>query len=83
MRCRTTSRRPTSVGVPSRAKFLAGVGAQYESEMVLHNIREDSKKGHHLTAWTAVREHSDMSSASSAPSCPRRNKFAALNSAVW
>ena len=75
------------LGVPeSERKFLAGVGAQYDSEMVYHNIREDLKKrGIIFTdVETAVREHSDIVKrffGTVVP--PDDNKFAALNSAVW
>ncbi|MGA2479424.1 MAG: Fe-S cluster assembly protein SufB, partial [Spirochaetia bacterium] len=48
------------IGIPeAERKFLAGVGAQYDSEMVYHSIKEDlSKKGVIFTdPETAVREH--------------------------
>jgi Fe-S cluster assembly protein SufB len=75
------------LGVPeAERKFLAGVGAQYDSEMVYHNIREDlKKKGILFTdVETAVREHPDIVKrffGTIVP--PDDNKFAALNSAVW
>ncbi len=75
------------LGVPeAERKFLAGVGAQYDSEMVYHNIREDlKKKGILFTdVETAVREHPDLVKrffGTVVP--PDDNKFAALNSAVW
>lgn len=75
------------LGIPeAERKFLAGVGAQYESEVVYHNIREDlSRKGViFLDTDSAVREHPDLVKkyfATVVP--PEDNKFAALNSAVW
>ena len=75
------------LGVPeSERKFLAGVGAQYDSEMVYHNIREDlKKKGIIFTdIESAVREHPAIVKrffGTVVP--PDDNKFAALNSAVW
>ncbi|HCM26220.1 MAG TPA: Fe-S cluster assembly protein SufB [Treponema sp.] len=75
------------LGVPeAEKKWLAGVGAQYDSEMVYHNIRADlEKKGVFFSdVETAVREHPDIVRrffGSVVP--PDDNKFAALNSAVW
>ncbi|MHB0855182.1 MAG: Fe-S cluster assembly protein SufB [Rectinema subterraneum] len=75
------------LGVPeAERKFLAGVGAQYDSEMVYHNIREDLKKKGILFSdvETAVREHPGLVKrffGTVVP--PDDNKFAALNSAVW
>ena len=75
------------LGIPeAERKFLAGVGAQYDSEMVYHNIREDlAKQGViFLDTDTAVREYPDLVReylGSIVP--PMDNKFAALNSAVW
>jgi Fe-S cluster assembly protein SufB len=75
------------LGIPeAERKFLAGVGAQYESEMVYHSIHEDlAKKGvifldtdSGLREFPALfREHF----ASLVP--PEDNKFAALNTACW
>ena len=44
--CRPTSRTPgTSSGIPeAEKKYLAGVGAQYESEVVYHKLQEDLEK---------------------------------------
>ncbi len=75
------------LGIPeAERKFLAGVGAQYESEVVYHKIRSDLEKEGviFLDTDTAVREHSDIVKqyfGTVVP--PEDNKFAALNSAVW
>lgn len=75
------------LGLPeAEQKWLAGVGAQYDSEMVYHNIREDLKKqGVIFTdVETAVKEYPELVQryfATVVP--PNDNKFAALNSAVW
>jgi len=75
------------LGVPeAEKKWLAGVGAQYDSEMVYHNIREDlEKQGVFFSdVETAVREHPEIVKrffGTIVP--PDDNKFAALNSAVW
>jgi len=52
------------LGVPeAERKFLAGLGAQYESEMVYHSIREDlAKKGViFLDTETGLREYPNFS----------------------
>jgi Fe-S cluster assembly protein SufB len=75
------------LGIPeAERKFLAGVTAQYESEVVYHSIREDlNKLGVIFTDMdTGLREHEEVVRkwwASVIP--PEDNKFAALNSAVW
>jgi Fe-S cluster assembly protein SufB len=75
------------LGIPeAERKFLAGVGAQYDSETVYHNIRQElSKQGViFLDMDTAVREHPDLVRryfGTIVP--PADNKFSALNSAVW
>jgi len=75
------------LGIPeAERKFLAGVGAQYESEVVYHSIREDlAKKGViFVDTDTALREYPDLVRqyfGTVVP--PADNKFAALNSAVW
>ena len=75
------------LGIPeAERKFLAGVSAQYESEVVYHKIREDLEKQGVLFCDmdTAVREHSELVReyfGTVVP--PEDNKFAALNSAVW
>ena len=75
------------LGIPeAEKKFLAGVGAQYESETVYHNLREDlSKQGViFCDTDTAVKEHPDLLKKYFGKVIPPEdNKFAALNSAVW
>ena len=75
------------LGIPdAERKFLAGVGAQYESEVVYHSLREDlQKKGViFVDTDTALREHEDLVREYYATVIPiHDNKFAALNSAVW
>ena len=75
------------LGIPdAERKFLAGVGAQYESEVVYHSLREDlQKKGVlFVDTDTAVREHPDIVKEYLGTIIPiEDNKFAALNSAVW
>ena len=75
------------LGIPeAERKFLAGVGAQYESEVVYHSLREDlQKKGViFVDTDTAVREHPDLVKQYFGTIIPiQDNKFAALNSAVW
>lgn len=75
------------LGIPeAERKFLAGVSAQYESEVVYHSIREDlSKKGVIFTDMdTGLREHPDLVKEYFGTVIPPGdNKFAALNSAVW
>lgn len=75
------------LGIPeAERKFLSGVKAQFESEVVYGSLAEDlAKKGVIFTDTdTAVREHPDLLKeyfGSIIP--PTDNKFAALNSAVW
>jgi len=75
------------LGIPeAEQKFLGGVTAQYESEVVYHSIREDLEKlGVIFTDMdTALREHSGIvQKFFSTIIPPGDNKFAALNSAVW
>ena len=76
------------LGIPEaeRRGLIAGVGAQYESEVVYHSLREDlQKKGVIFTDTdTAVREHPDLVREHFGKIIPMHdNKFAALNSAVW
>jgi len=75
------------IGIPeAERKFLAGVGAQYDSEMVYHNMRGDlAKKGVIFSdPESAVREHPDIVREYFGTIIPYNdNKFAALNSAVW
>ncbi|MGZ3433042.1 MAG: Fe-S cluster assembly protein SufB, partial [Isosphaeraceae bacterium] len=75
------------LGIPeAERKFLAGVGAQYESEVVYHSLREDlQKKGViFVDTDTALREHPDLVKQYIGTIIPiQDNKVAALNSAVW
>ncbi len=75
------------LGVPeAEQKFLAGVTAQYESEVVYHSIREDLQKlGVIFTDMdSALREHPEIVRKHWATVIPPNdNKFAALNSSVW
>jgi Fe-S cluster assembly protein SufB len=75
------------LGIPeAEKKFLAGVGAQYESEVVYHSLREDlAKKGViFLDTETALKEHPEIFKKYFGKVIPPEdNKFAALNSAVW
>jgi len=75
------------LGIPeAERKFLAGVTAQYESEVVYHKNREDLEaQGIIFTDMdTAVREYPDLVKQYFATVIPPGdNKFAALNSAVW
>ncbi|MDE1811933.1 MAG: Fe-S cluster assembly protein SufB [Thaumarchaeota archaeon] len=75
------------LGIPeAEKKFLAGVGAQYESEVVYHSLREDlAKQGVlFLDTDTALNEHPEIFKKYFGKVIPPEdNKFAALNSAVW
>ncbi len=75
------------LGIPeAEKKFLAGVGAQYDSEVVYHNIREDLEKLGVIFKGTdqALREHPEMFKEYFGTIIPPGdNRFAALNSAVW
>ncbi len=75
------------LGIPeAEQKFLSGVGAQYESEMVYHSIRKDlEEKGVlFLSMDDGLRQHPDLVKEYFGTIIPPTdNKFAALNSAVW
>src|ERR671926_836847 len=75
------------LGIPeAERKFLAGVGAQYESEVVYHQVREDLEKQGvvFLDMDSGLREHEDLIREHFATIIPPNdNKLAALNSAVW
>ena len=75
------------LGIPeAERKFLAGVKAQFESEVVYGSLQEElGNKGVIFTDTdTAVREHPDLVRQYFATVIPPEdNKFAALNSAVW
>jgi len=75
------------LGIPeAEQKFLAGVGAQYESEMVYHNIQEHLEKQGviFLSIEDGLRKYPDLFRQYFGKVIPiEDNKFAALNSAVW
>src|ERR687895_786851 len=75
------------LGIPeAERKFLSGVGAQYESEVVYHQVREDLEKQGviFMDMDTGLREHEDLVREHWATVIPPNdNKLAALNSAVW
>ncbi|TAN31899.1 Fe-S cluster assembly protein SufB [bacterium] len=75
------------LGVPeAERKFLAGVSAQYESEVVYHSLQEElTKKGVIFTDTdSALRDHPELFKEYFGTVIPPAdNKFAALNSAVW
>ncbi|MBW2455971.1 MAG: Fe-S cluster assembly protein SufB [Deltaproteobacteria bacterium] len=75
------------LGVPeAERKFLAGVSAQYDSEVVYHSMKEELEKQGviFLDMDTAVREQPDLVRRYFATIIgPADNKFASLNSAVW
>jgi len=75
------------LGIPeAERQYLAGVTAQYESEVVYHKNREDlERQGVLFTDTdTAVREWPDLVKKYFGTVIPPNdNKFAALNSAVW
>lgn len=76
-----------ALGIPqAEQKFLAGVGAQYESEVIYKSLRKQwQQKGViFLDTGTALRDHPELFKRYFASVVPARdNKFAALNSAVW
>lgn len=75
------------LGIPeAEQKFLAGVGAQYESEMVYHSIQEHLEKQGviFLSIENGLRQYPDLFREHFGTVIPiEDNKFAALNSAVW
>ncbi|MBW3600443.1 MAG: Fe-S cluster assembly protein SufB, partial [Planctomycetes bacterium] len=75
------------LGIPeAEKKFLAGVKAQFESEVVYGSLKDElGKQGVLFTDTdTAVREHPDLVREYFGKIIPPHdNKFAALNSAVW
>ncbi|MEV7968037.1 Fe-S cluster assembly protein SufB [Sphaerisporangium sp. NPDC088356] len=76
------------LGIPEAEKqrLIAGVAAQYESEVVYHKIREDlEEKGViFLDTDTALKEHPELFKEYFGSVIPvGDNKFASLNSAVW
>lgn len=77
----------TALGIPqAEQKYLAGVGAQYESEVVYKQLKKEWRDQGVLfmDMSTGLREHPEIFHnyfATVIP--PHDNKFAALNSAVW
>ena len=75
------------LGIPeAERKFLAGVTAQYESEVVYHSVREElTAQGVIFTDMdSGLRDHEEIVKQYFATVIPPDdNKFAALNSAVW
>ena len=76
------------LGIPEAEKqrLVAGVAAQYESEVVYHKIRDDLEEQGviFLDTDTALREHPDIFREHFGTVIPvGDNKFAALNTAVW
>lgn len=75
------------LGIPeAERKFLAGVGAQYESEMVYHSIQDHLEKLGviFLSIEDGLRQHPDLFREYFGTVIPiEDNKLAALNSAVW
>ncbi len=75
------------LGIPeAERKFLAGVGAQYESEMVYHSVLEHLEKQGviFLSIEEGLRQYPDLFREHFGTVIPiEDNKFAALNSAVW
>jgi Fe-S cluster assembly scaffold protein SufB len=75
------------LGIPeAERKFLAGVGAQYDSEVVYHSVREELAKLGVVFMGTdqGLKEYPEIFQkyfGTVVP--PEDNKFAALNSAVW
>lgn len=77
----------TALGIPqAEQKYLAGVGAQYESEMIYKTLKKEWREQGVLfmDMSTALLEYPDLFKKYFATVIPAHdNKFAALNSAVW
>ncbi|OAB43837.1 Fe-S cluster assembly protein SufB [Paenibacillus antarcticus] len=75
------------LGIPeAEQKFLAGVSAQYESEVVYHSMQKDLEDQGviFMDMDTALREHPEIVKEYISTVIPTTdNKFSALNSAVW
>ena len=75
------------LGIPeAEQKFLAGVGAQYESEMVYHSIQKQLEQQGviFLSIEEGLRQYPELFREYFSKAVPiTDNKFAALNSAVW
>lgn len=75
------------LGIPeAEQKYLSGVGAQYDSEMIYHSVQEslDKQGVIFLSIEEGLRQHPDLFREYFSTVVPiQDNKFAALNSAVW
>ncbi len=75
------------LGIPqAEQKYLAGVGAQYDSESVYHNIRKDLEAQGvvFMDTDTALKQHPEIFREHFGTVIPANdNKLAALNTAVW
>lgn len=75
------------IGIPeAERKYLAGVGSQFESEVVYHSLQEELQKQGviFLGMDDALRQHPKLVRKYFGTLVPASdNKFAALNSAVW
>jgi len=75
------------IGIPeAEKKFLAGVGAQYDSEVIYHRLKEKWEKQGviFVDTDTALKKYPDLFRQYFGTVIPSSdNKFAALNSAVW
>lgn len=75
------------LGVPeSERMHLAGLGAQYESEVVYHNLKQEwlDQGVIFLDTDSALHEHEELFKKYFGTVIPfNDNKFAALNTAVW
>ncbi|MFD1173819.1 Fe-S cluster assembly protein SufB [Oceanobacillus picturae] len=75
------------LGIPeAEQKYLAGVSAQYESEVVYHSLKEDLEEMGIVfkDTDTALKENEDLFKEYFGKVIPYTdNKFSALNSAVW
>jgi Fe-S cluster assembly protein SufB len=75
------------LGIPEAEKnYLAGVGAQYESEVVYHKLKKELEDQGvlFLDMDSGLREHEELVKEYFGTIIPQNdNKFAALNSAVW
>src|SRR5213079_1122307 len=75
------------LGIPeAERKFLSGVGAQYESEVVYHQVREDLEQQGVIfkDMDSGLRDHEELVREYFATVIPPNdNKLAALNSSVW
>jgi len=75
------------LGIPeAEQKFLAGVGAQYDSEVIYHNVQKHLEEQGviFLSTDDGLREHPEIFKEYFGKIIPPTdNKFAALNSAVW